>query len=204
MQISIRNNIRQVERGLSNVARREIPFATARAITQTLRDIERNMLKRMARVLDRPTRFTLKAWVIKRATKRKLSGAIFAKDKQAAYLTFAESGGVRTPNGRALTVPTGRRLNRFGNVPRGGVRADIAKPKVFSGKPKGDQGPAGIYQRMGRGGRAWLKNLYVYTARTVYTKAPLKFGKTARRTAEKRLPILLDRFIRAGVRSARR
>ncbi|WP_454273323.1 hypothetical protein [Roseovarius sp. MBR-154] len=204
MQIRIDHNIRQVQRGLNDVARRQIPFATSKAINDALREIERNMIKRMRRVLDRPTRFTLRAFAIRRASKRRLTGAIFARDRQAGYLSFAESGGTRRPDGRALAVPTGRRLNRFGNVPRGGVRSDLGKDRVFSGKPKGNQGPAGVYQRMGRGGRAALRQLYIYKPFTRYLRKPLGFGKTARTTAEKRLPTLLQRALLAAIRTARR
>lgn len=202
VDLNITSNVRQVERGLSTFARRQLPFAVALAINATLKDIKRNTEKRLRQRLDRPARFTLMAFAIRFAAKRKLRGSVFAKDKQAAYLTWAESGGTRTPKGRAIVVPVGQRLNKHGNMPKGAIKRVLNSGKAFSGVPRGGNRPGGIYQRMGRGGRKALRLLIHYTSRADYRKR-LGFQDGARKTANKRLPHHLYRAMARALRTAR-
>ncbi len=170
MHLDFRHNVREVERSLSDAARRQLPFAAALAVNEVLGKIKRNTEKRLRRVLDRPTAFTMRAFAIRRASKRKLQGAIFAKDIQAEYLQWAETGGTRRPKGKAILVPVGQRLNKFGNMPRGSVQRNLAKPNVFSGRPKGGRA-AGIYRRgAGKAGRSKLRLLVSYETRALYRK----------------------------------
>ncbi|MBT8169885.1 hypothetical protein [Falsiruegeria litorea] len=198
MQLGIRNNIKEVQRDLSDKARRQIPFATSLAINSVLSDIKRNWEKQLVRKLDRPTPFTKKAFAIRRATKRSLSGMIFAKAIQAEYLIFAEDGGTRQPEGKAVLVPVGQRLNKYGNISRGGVGRALAKPKVFSGGPKGRPGARGVYQRIGKGRTSRLKLLVHYGDRAKYS-ARLNLKTGAYKTAVARLPTA---FLKAMRRAA--
>lgn len=201
MQLGIKNNLKEVTRGLNDVSRRQIPFATAMAINEVLGDIKKNSDKRLRRVIDRPTPFTMKAYAIRRANKRTLTGMVFAKRIQAQYLQWLEDGGNRGPKRRAIPVPVKHRLNKYGNVSRGGIGRTIAKPATFSGAPTGRPGAAGIYQRMGKGGGK-LKLLISFADRASY-KPRLGFKTGARRTAMARLPGAMYRAMMRAVSSAR-
>lgn len=109
MDFEIRRNTKEFERSLSDLAKRQLPFALSVAINDTLREVLRNTIKRMRRNLDRPTPFTLRAFALRRANKRTLRGVVFAKDVQAGYLKYAEDGGTRTPRGRVLLQPKAAR-----------------------------------------------------------------------------------------------
>lgn len=200
MDFKITGNIKEVERGLNDVARRQIPFATALAINEVLTEIRRNWEKRLRRALDRPTPFTMKAFGIRRATKRSLTGMVFTKDIQAGYLNWLEEGGERQPKRRAILVPVRQRLNKYGNMPRGAVGRTLASPKTFSGAPKGR--PAGIYQRTGKGKTAGLKLLVHYADGAIY-KPRLKLVAGAAKTATARLPGAMLRAMRKALASAR-
>jgi hypothetical protein len=200
MDFRISNNIRAVERSLNDTARRQIPFATASAINEVLAEIKRNWEKRLRRSLDRPTPFTLKAFAIRRASKRRLVGVVFAKDVQAGYLERLEEGGERRPKRRAILVPVRQRLNRYGNMPRGAVGRALASRKTFSGAPKGR--PAGIYQRTGKGRSAGLKLLVHYADGASY-RPRLKLVSGAAKTATARLPGAMLRAMRRAVATAR-
>ncbi|MEL7166682.1 MAG: hypothetical protein AAGL96_14520 [Pseudomonadota bacterium] len=202
MQFGIKSNIKEVQRGLNDVARSQIPFATAMAINDVLRDIKRNWEKRLRKSIDRPTRFTMQAFAIRRANKRTLSGAIFAKDIQEEYLQWLEEGGTRKPKRRAVLVPVRQRLNKYGNIPRRAVGRAIASPKTFSGAPKGKPRAAGIYQRTGRGRNAGLKLLVHYADDATY-KPRLRLIAGAAKTATARLPGAILRAVRRAVGSAR-
>jgi hypothetical protein len=200
MDMRITNNIKEVERGLSDVARRQIPFATALAINEVLGDIRKNWEKRLRKSLDRPTPFTMKAFAVRRATKRSLTGMVFAKDVQAAYLQWLEDGGTRAPKRRAILVPVGQRLNKYGNMPRGAVARTLASPKVFSGKPKGARRPAGIWRRAQNNTQLELQ--VVYADRAKYAPR-LMLVAGAIKTATARLPDAMLRAMRRAVNSAR-
>lgn len=201
--MKIKHNIREVERGLSDFARKQLPFAVARAINDTLRDVKRNTEKRMARAIDRPTPFTLRAWALRFATKARQGGAIFAKSRQASYLRWLETGGTRHPERRAIVVPAGVRTNRYGNMARGAVPKALASDKAFSGQPRGRGGAAGIWQRVGRKGAQKLRLLVRYAARAVYRQG-LGFKSGAEKTAEARLPGHFEKRLREAIKTARR
>ncbi|GHE03750.1 hypothetical protein U879_05690 [Defluviimonas sp. 20V17] len=194
----IRHNIADLERGLSDMARRQIPFAVSVAINRTLGDVKKNAEKRLRRAFGNPTPFTLRAFRMKRSSKRRLSGAVYAQKTQAEYLRFAEEGGNRKPRGRAIVVPVRQRVNKYGNLPRRTASRLMARPDVFSGHPNGHPGAGGIYQRTKTG----LRLLIAYASGARYRKR-LRFGETANKTAAARLPIHIERALAEAMRSAR-
>lgn len=200
MDLRITSNIKQFERGLNDAARRQIPFALSLAINEVLSDVRKNWVKRLRKSLDRPTPFTLRGFAIKRASKRRLTGMVFAKPIQNDYLARLEDGGTRIPRRRAIPVPVGQRRNRYGNMPRGAVSRVLAKPNTFSGTPKGG-GTPGIYQRLGtrrKSGGARLKLLVHYADLARYTpRLALRAG--AMKTATARLPGAMLRAMRRAL-----
>jgi hypothetical protein len=121
---------------LSTVQRDNIPFVTAYALTKTAQEIKEEEISLMARVFDRPTRFTLNALYVKPATKRDLQAVVAFKDGFGSvpawrYLGPEVEGGPRAKKGfeRALeragllraeefAVPArGFKLDSNGNVP---------------------------------------------------------------------------------------
>ncbi|MEP1612675.1 MAG: hypothetical protein ABJL72_12235 [Roseobacter sp.] len=202
MRLNISNNIKEVQRGLNDVAQRQIPFATSLAINDVLNEIKRNTEKRMRRVLHNPTPFTLRGVAVRRSSKRNQTGIVFIKDIQAEYLKRLEEGGDRRPNRRALLVPVGQRVNKYGNLPRGAVGRTLAKPAVFSGSPKGNARAGGIYQRIGKGRSARLKLLIHYTDIARYIPK-LGFQRGAQKTANARLPSAMRKALLRAVSSAR-
>ncbi|MEM8849268.1 MAG: hypothetical protein AAGE03_04450 [Pseudomonadota bacterium] len=207
MDFNIRSNVTTVQRGLNDVARRQIPFAIAMAINEVLDRIKRSTDRRMRRVLDRPTPFTMKAFAVRRARKSNLRGSVFAKDIQARYLIFAEEGGTRRPRGRALLVPWKMRRNKYGNVPRGGVKRTLARPDVFvatGSSPRTRHLTPGVYQRpKGRRNAGQDPNLLAaFEARARYTPR-LGFKLNAAKTASRLLPPAMLRAIRAALASAK-
>ncbi len=195
--ISFDHNIRDVMRDLSDMGRRQMPFALSLAINDTLADVERNSEKRMRRVIDNPTPFTLRGHGRRRASKRSLQGSVFVKDVQAAYLRFLEEGGTRGPKRRAIPIAQGQRLNRYGNMPKGAIKRLLASPKVFSGVPKGGGRP-GIYKRTGKG----LTRMVDYVPQASY-RPRLGWKDAAEKTARAQFPTHFWRAMRRAMASAR-
>lgn len=201
MQLSLRSNVRDVERDLSDAARRQLPFATSVALNDTAKDIQKNETRRLSKRLDRPTPFTKRAYGVRRATKRRLEARVFVKPIQARYLEKQEDGGLVRPKGRALLVPHKARVNKYGNLPRGAVKRMVANPKVFSGTPKGGRRGPGLYERQGRNKR--LVRLITYTKSARY-RPRLGFKQSARKTAIARFPVHLQRALVKAWASRRR
>lgn len=172
---------------LSDAAQRQLPFAIAMAINDTVVDVKHNTEKRMDREMDRPTPFTKRGLFQRRASRFRLEGVVGFKPIQKGYLLKLETGGVRRPKGRAILVPVNQRLNKYGNMTRRAVAIARGKKNTFSGTPgrkTGNARNAGIYQRM-KGGK--LRLLVAYEGEVKYKKKT-NFERNAKITAERRLP----------------
>jgi hypothetical protein len=91
---------------LSNLARKHVPFATARALTSVAYDardeVRRQLPKRF--IIRRP--WVAKGIGVERATKADLEATIFSRDR---FMAMQEEGGVKTGK---QAVPVGRLAQR--------------------------------------------------------------------------------------------
>lgn len=201
MQTWFDNNLRDVERDLSDMGRRQMPFVISVALNDTATDIQKNETKRLSRKLDRPTPFTKRAWAVRRSSKRRLTARVYARPIQARYLSVLEDGGTRTPKRRALVTPANIRLNKYGNMARGGVKRAAAAKNTFSGTPNGHRGGPGIYKRTGRNKK--LVKLVSFVKRARYRKR-LGFETSAEQTAMRRFPHHFERALLKAWKTRRR
>ena len=167
MQIKISSNIKEVSLWTKTVHKKQIPFATAMAINDTLRGLKKEMAKQTIKKLDRPTKTTQNGFLFSRASKRKLVGRLFLKDFVEKYLRFQIDGGIRSP-GHKFAVPTkNSKLNKFGNIV--GKRTGLIKnSKQFFGTVNG---VSGIFERTNKGNKIKLIHALVKSA-TYKTKFP--------------------------------
>lgn len=131
----------------------QLRFAAALTLTALAKDGQDAAQQQILTAFDRPTAFTRRGVRIHPATKARLESQVFVADIQAGYLVLQETGGERRPRaGAPITVPVGIRLNASGNIPRGAIKRELAKPTAFAVSPR-DAGrlPPGIYRRMKRG-----------------------------------------------------
>ncbi|MES2712037.1 MAG: hypothetical protein V4653_10675, partial [Pseudomonadota bacterium] len=144
MQINVRTDFLRFRDQLNNLQRQQLPFAAANALTLVAREVAAAQTAALDTEIDNPTPFTKRAFGVIPARKNTLTATVFARDIQAKYLERLELGGLRTPAKVALVLPKRITLNRFGNMPKGAVKAALARPRTFSGVVKG---VAGIWQR---------------------------------------------------------
>lgn len=149
MQISLRPNIKQLERTLNDFARKQLPFAAAKALTAVTKIVQKAEQDNLDRKLDRPTPFTKNSIRVMPATKASQEAVLFVQDIAAAYLAPYEFGGANKLNGRALLKPVALSLNSFGNMPRSKLAQLKARPDVFVGtvKTKSGESISGVWQR---------------------------------------------------------
>jgi len=157
MRINLRHDLDSLAARLTDLERRQLPFAVARALTRTASAARAKLVEEFPRLLDRPTPFIARSPRFQRATKANQQAVVFLGETASRVLDLLiRGGGVRLPgSGRqALIEPGGRlRLDRYGNVPRTAARRPRAAEaaNTFVGLPKGHPGaPAGIWQRYGR------------------------------------------------------
>lgn len=165
--ISVRTDLDRLAATVSDLARRELPFATARALTSVAYDVEADLRERhLPSVFADPVSFTAKAFRVIPAAKSKPVAQVLLKDEQqrAGYpdlLALEEHGGARSPKrprfgggkGLALVRPVGTRVNRHGNIPFRGLARAKAQRSVFVGTVKG---VGGFWRRKGKSGLTLL------------------------------------------------
>jgi len=140
MRISVESNLADLSRQLSYIQREQVPFAASVALNNVAGDVAKAITVQMGDYLDNPTPFTEQAYMYRsgkfkgeRSTKRKLYVDIIPGQKQAAYLKFQIQGGIRTPVGAAILVPTALApKNKYGNITKGTRKKFVeAQGKLF-------------------------------------------------------------------------
>lgn len=165
IDISVRSNIRAIEKSLSRLAYKQVPFATAKALSAIGKRAQDAEIKNLQSVLDRPTPFTLKSVGVKPARKDSPQAIVFVKDIAADYLEPYEFGGTNKLNSQALLKPVDAKLNQYGNLPRNLLARYRGRKDVFIGEGKGKNGTInGVWQRIpaAKGRGRGLKLLVVF------------------------------------------
>lgn len=124
--------------------KKQVPFATAQALTSVARKIEAAEKVAFQRHLENPTPFTVNSVRSFGARKSSLTSKVFVMDTAASYLEPFEFGGQHKLNSQALLNPKNIKLNKYGNLTRNKMTQLKAKPDVFVGTVGGANG---VWQR---------------------------------------------------------
>ena len=195
ISINVTSNIKAWSRDFDRRYVKQMPFAVAKALTQTAKDVQVEETKAINALFDRPTPFTQRAAGITPARKQNLVATVFLKDIQAAYLKLQVEGGTRYPKRRALVLPTDLPTNQHGNIPKGQIKRLLKRADVCSGTVRG---VAGIWQRTGRG----LLLLVSYEPKATYRKR-FPFYDIARKVVAAKLRANFETAWASAVATAR-
>jgi hypothetical protein len=142
ISINVKSNVKQFTKHLKRVEKKQIPFATARALTWTAQAVQRWLIKKIPAIFNVTKKWWLKQQPtgikIKPAKKTHLISSIYSK---AYFAERQEEGGTKRPTkSKSLVIPTKK-------VPKsrrkaGGAAAMLKGKKVFSTSK-------GIYRRKG-------------------------------------------------------
>lgn len=182
LKIQIDSDIELLSRWLTDTQKKHLPSAVRNALNETAEDVMKFMRADLPNHIHRPTKFTTKQLQYERAEKNRLvskvgfSSKFFGRpagDGSAHYMKLLIDGGTRYPKRTAVAVPVDKnyKTNVHGNIRRGDIKRFLANDKkYFSGTPNGEkfQGSAGIWKRMGRGGRKNLRMVIAYEDKTQY------------------------------------
>lgn len=221
MNISVKADIKQLTKGLNKIQRKQIPFATSKALNTLAFDVRKTLQDILPEYIDKPTPYTIRGIQVEKSTKKKLVSKVgfrsetFGKGKgvvtPAKYMELQIKGGTRTPKGRAIPVPVSKNMkpNKFGNIVKGRINKLLAdKDSYFSGIPKG-MGPkeSGIWQRMPAnskrkkpGGK--IRMVIAWEDKVQY-RSRFPFKKLVSMTIKKNFKLRMDFSLRQALKSAR-
>jgi hypothetical protein len=225
--ISVRGNLTAASRELSTLAYKQLPFATARTVTELAKLAADAEKKAMPQVFDDPTPFTVNSVAVQSAKKSYPVARVYIRDIAARYLSPYEFGGMQFLGKKpADLVPVNAAANQYGNLPRSAIRRYLARSDVFMGSVKTSRGEVyGVWQRptvkpakgamkgvaKGRGGARSGKlantsgrmKLLVSFHPPVETTTRLEFGERALAVVSSSFDRVFDAQLKAALASAR-
>jgi hypothetical protein len=148
--VNVKTNADAFAKRVNRLMSKEIPFATAQALTAVAKMVVSAEQRNEEKVLDRPRPFTENAIAVAAATKASQAAIVFMKDITAAYLLPYEFGGRNKLNSRALLKPTKAiksKLDQYGNLPRFFMRNLVGAKDAKTGKPVKHQKTGAILGR---------------------------------------------------------
>ena len=214
MRISVVADTKKLTKHLNRIQKKQIPFATSKALNDVAFDARLFIQKSLPRKLDRPTKGITRSVQVEKSKKKNLVAIVgFAglgfkstkwKESPAKIMRRQIEGGTRSAKSKAIPVPIVRniKLNKFGNLPRTKIKTLLAKPdKYFSGKPKGRD--AGVYERIKTKNKRGLKMLVNYEKTTQYESGRFPLRKiveaAVRNKYRKRFDTALNKALKTAI-----
>ncbi len=138
MSVYLKVDLSRLQKKMSALEKKQIPFALAKSLTDTAKEVKKEIVKEMRNVFDRPTPYTLNSLYIDPAVKKKNKFSATVKIKDSAqkgiapvkYLGAEVEGGERNlkrseialqrrgflSKDRFVVPGRGVRLDRHGNI----------------------------------------------------------------------------------------
>jgi hypothetical protein len=159
LAISIRGDLKPVQKAFVDLRAKQAPFAMALALTRLAQGVKAVENELLADTFDSPTPFTNSAWTLQSATKTKPIAIVYPKDgtdtgAPESYLAPYFVGGPRSlGKKRGMLAPKNIGLNQYGNLTKGTLARLKRKPDVFVGTVNFRKGGkiSGVWQRPKRG-----------------------------------------------------
>ncbi|MDR5815804.1 hypothetical protein QCE62_19645 [Caballeronia sp. LZ033] len=152
IRISVQADLAALTRRLNDFERKQLPFASAQALTAVAKRVQAAEKAALPQVFDRPTPFTVNSIGVKAAKKNTQEALVFVKDIAAAYLAPYEFGGTHKLIGSGKTWLNPKDmalLNQYGNFSRAALKRLEGRPDIFVGsiKTKSGESIGGVWQR---------------------------------------------------------
>jgi len=201
LELNIASNIKQFERRLNDIEKRQLPFATAQALTATAFDVRKQIVERtFPEAFEvKNKRFIGAAMRVKKATKQTLVASVFDRLGRA-QLKKHTTGGIKTPRGNNIAIP-GRALKRgkSGGITKANrPRQLLDKANVVKLRSKSGQDMIARRNKKGR-----LEVLYILEP-SANIKKSFRFYEDARTVVKKNMPTNFKKSWRRALATARK
>jgi hypothetical protein len=156
MKIDVKTNIKEVTKGLTKIQKKQIPFATMLALNDTAFAVHKTMKAQTKQKFKHASNYTQKAFRVEKAKKTNLTAIVYVDKTREDYFKLQVDGGIRTPKNSSIVIANKSNANDIQQYPSGNIKKGAYnkikknKDKYFFGKPKGNQGSEGIWERYGR------------------------------------------------------
>lgn len=192
--------IKEATRFLNDLQKRQIPFATAKALTDTANQARGEIVKHLQ------STYTLRTPWYKPGTRYGINVAIAKKNNlvaevftRAPWMARHEEGGLKLPAGRNLAIPsafvkrTKRELISKANRPRNLKNAFLVRSK---------SGQETLFQRVGRGRNRTIRPMY-FLERQAEIKPTLQFAEIAQKVGKERWKKIFAAALDFALRTAK-
>lgn len=197
---SVRSNVKQFSRGLTDIQKRRIPWSTKEALNDTIGGGRKRIVERTwpRSVTVRNRRFMGTAMRREFATIRKPKAALFDRLGRG-FLTLQAEGGTKRPAGAHIAVPLRKvRRTAAGRVPKGQQPSAVLRRRnAFIGTVK-SANPA-IITHTAAGGL----NLLYTLVRSARVRKSFRFYEDMTATSARQFPRHLARRFAQALRTAR-
>ncbi len=187
---------------------KQAPFVAQKAINDTLFQARKDQLQKMKTSIDKGANsWTRRSLRYYKASKNFLKGTLYFDATRPYMKTIIDGGTVKPENSEFLVAPVkGRmKLNKFGNIRRGRVRALANKPNYFVGTPGGsnDLKKRGLYKIKGRGKNKKLERMTYQNETQRPARTTYKGPEFAQEFIKKRLERNIIRAAKRAIATAR-
>lgn len=194
------SGVPELKRYFEALAKNQLPFATAKALTKTAQDVQAAVIAKL------PGQFTLRTqWYkpntpfgfkVDRATKQNPIARVYTR---APWMQLQETGGVKAVAGKRLAVPTTQvRRTKRDLIPKNQRPRAIAMAFPLQTK----RGTTILAVRVGRGRKSILKLMYTLTPKA-NVPARLHFAETAGQVVDSKWRANFENAIDHALRTAR-
>jgi hypothetical protein len=209
IRLDIKSNIKQFTRHLDQIQKKQVPFATARALTWTAKETQGALQGQMPIIFN----VTRKWWLQRQPTGIKVKPAkkldpVAIVYSNAYFARLQEEGGIKQPfKGAGFLVPT-EQVPKYGRR-SGGAAKVLAGKKILrkAGQAGGDpimtmpNGCKGIFRRRGKK-RLPIERLYSFVPEAKITER-MNFKALAAQTAKRQFAPLFKKSLAMALATAR-
>lgn len=183
--INVQSNIKEFTRDLNRMAKEQIPYATSRAMNDTMVQAQEAEVTNVQSVFNNKVKWWNKAnrrtgIRVEFSNKKNLTAAVYTG---AYFADLQEEGGIKKPHqGKRLAVPAQGIPKKYRNKPGlSGVQRALQEPRSFI---LSTGATPGVWQRKGKKPRP-IRLLFHFEQQAT-VKPRFRFISTARETTEKR------------------
>ena len=200
MQISVKADVKTVQRQLNRIQKRQIPFATSLALNRTADKAKDDLYGSMKRYFKKPTKQVLNQSLRTQYSKKtNLRSQVYAVPWADEFLQYQAYGGTERKKGPRLVAPVDQaNVNAYGNIK--GKRNNLIKSGMYYAKTK--SGKDAVWRKRGRGKNAKLRLQYVFKDSMQYRRI-WPYERVAERSVARYFPKFMIRALNKALATAR-